>query len=146
MARVSTDYESPLVEASRSALLELALSLRAYRDSLVLVGGWAPYFLLRDHQQPDNPFVHIGSIDIDLAVDPDRIDPREYATIEELITELKKDYTIVIVTHNMQQAARVSQETGFFLHGEMIEFGPSEKLFTQPSDKRTEDYITGRFG
>ncbi len=87
MPRSSTDYDRALVEASRSALLELAITLRAYRDTLVLVGGWVPYFLLRDHQQPDNPFVHIGSIDIDLAVDPERIDPRGYATIEELITD-----------------------------------------------------------
>lgn len=86
MPRLSTDYDGPLVEASRSALLELAITLRAYRDALVLVGGWVPYFLLRDHQQVDNPFVHIGSVDIDLAVDPERVDPREYATIEELIS------------------------------------------------------------
>jgi len=59
---------------------------------------------------------------------------------------LKQNYTIVIVTHNMQQAARVSDETGFFLTGELIEFGASTKMFTDPSDKRTEDYITGRFG
>lgn len=87
MPRLSTDYDRPIVEASRSALLELAITLRKYRDALVLVGGWVPYYLLRDHQLPDNPFVHVGSIDIDLAVDPDRIEPREYATIEELITE-----------------------------------------------------------
>jgi len=87
MPRLSTDYEGALVEASKSALLELAITLRAYRDALVLVGGWVPYYLLRDHQLPDNPFVHIGSIDIDLAVDPERIEPREYATIGELLTE-----------------------------------------------------------
>ena len=87
MPRLSTEYARALVEASRSALLELAITLGAYRDALVLVGGWVPYYLLRDHQLPDNPFVHIGSIDIDLAVDPDRIEPREYATIAELLTE-----------------------------------------------------------
>ena len=60
--------------------------------------------------------------------------------------ELKKDYTIVMVTHNMQQAARISDKTAFFLLGEMVEFGPTEKIFSMPQDRRTEDYITGRFG
>lgn len=74
------------------------------------------------------------------------LDPISTLRIEELMHELKESYTIVIVTHNMQQAARVSDDTGFFLNGELIEFGPSTKLFTEPEDKRTEDYITGRFG
>ena len=66
--------------------------------------------------------------------------------IEELAMELKKDYTIVMVTHNMQQAARISDKTAFFLLGEIVEFGETEQLFSMPKDKRTEDYITGRFG
>jgi len=74
------------------------------------------------------------------------LDPISTAKIEELILELKKDYTIVIVTHNMQQAARVSDCTGFFLLGELIEFGKTQDIFTAPKDKRTEAYITGRFG
>lgn len=74
------------------------------------------------------------------------LDPIATLKIEELMQQLKKDYTIVIVTHNMQQAARVSDWTGFFLLGEIIEFGVTEDLFTNPKDKRTEDYITGRFG
>jgi phosphate transport system ATP-binding protein len=74
------------------------------------------------------------------------LDPVSTAKIEELIHHLKKDYTIVIVTHNMQQAARVSDYTGFFLSGELIEFDQTQKIFEVPSDKRTEDYITGRFG
>ncbi|MHB9025029.1 MAG: phosphate ABC transporter ATP-binding protein PstB [Armatimonadota bacterium] len=74
------------------------------------------------------------------------LDPVSTASIEELMFDLKEHYTIVIVTHNMQQAARVSEETGFFLNGEMIEFDQSTKIFTDPHDKRTEDYITGRFG
>ncbi|HEY3418357.1 MAG TPA: phosphate ABC transporter ATP-binding protein PstB [Armatimonadota bacterium] len=74
------------------------------------------------------------------------LDPVSTASIEELMLDLKEQYTIVIVTHNMQQAARVSDETGFFLTGELIEFDKSTKIFTGPSDKRTEDYITGRFG
>jgi phosphate transport system ATP-binding protein len=74
------------------------------------------------------------------------LDPIATAKIEELILSLKKNYTIVIVTHNMQQAARVSDETAFFLLGELIEFGDTKTIFTLPKDKKTEDYITGRFG
>lgn len=74
------------------------------------------------------------------------LDPISTAKVEDLIFELKKDYTIVIVTHNMQQAARISDETGFFLNGELIEYNNTKEIFTVPSDKRTEDYITGRFG
>ncbi|SCY40821.1 phosphate ABC transporter ATP-binding protein PstB [Alkaliphilus peptidifermentans] len=74
------------------------------------------------------------------------LDPIATAKIEELIVELKKEYTIVIVTHSMQQAARISDETAFFLLGELIEAGNTKTIFTTPRDKRTEDYITGRFG
>ena len=74
------------------------------------------------------------------------LDPIATAKIEDLILELKKDYTIVIVTHNMQQAARVSDQTAFFYIGELIESGPTTKIFTNPTQKRTEDYVTGRFG
>ena len=74
------------------------------------------------------------------------LDPISTAKIEDLVLELKKDYTIVMVTHNMQQATRVSDKTAFFLLGDMIEVDDTEKLFSMPSDKRTEDYITGRFG
>ncbi len=90
-----------------------------------------------------------------LAVDPEvllmdepasALDPISTAKIEDLIFELKRQYTIVIVTHNMQQAARVAERTGFFLTGQLVEFDSTDKIFTNPSDKRTEDYITGRFG
>ena len=90
-----------------------------------------------------------------LAVEPDvllmdeatsALDPISTSKIEDLIGDLKKDYTIVIVTHNMQQAARISDKTAFFLLGELVEMGPTERLFATPSDKRTEDYISGRFG
>jgi phosphate transport system ATP-binding protein len=90
-----------------------------------------------------------------LAVKPDvllmdepcsALDPIATAKIEELLFSLKKDLTVVIVTHNMQQAARVSDFTGFFLMGELIEFGGTKQIFTNPRDRRTEDYITGRFG
>ncbi|GEN35258.1 MULTISPECIES: phosphate ABC transporter ATP-binding protein PstB [Aneurinibacillus] len=74
------------------------------------------------------------------------LDPISTQKVEELLFELKKKYTIIIVTHNMQQAARVSDHTAFFLLGEMIEFDQTETIFTNPQDKRTEDYITGRFG
>jgi len=74
------------------------------------------------------------------------LDPLSTTKIEDLINELKKDYTIVIVTHNMQQAARISDFTGFFYEGRLIEFGPTKQMFTKPGKKKTEDYITGRFG
>ncbi len=90
-----------------------------------------------------------------LAIDPEvllmdepasALDPISTSKIEDLIFELKTDYTIVIVTHNMQQAARVAEMTGFFLNGYLVEFAATTKIFTNPTDKRTEDYITGRFG
>ncbi len=74
------------------------------------------------------------------------LDPISTAKIEELALELKNRYTIIIVTHNMQQAVRISDDTGFFLLGELIEYGETQRLFAQPRDKRTENYITGRFG
>jgi len=90
-----------------------------------------------------------------LAIEPDVIlmdeptsalDPISTLKIEELVQELKKNYSIIIVTHNMQQAARISDKTAFFLNGEVIEYAETDKIFSNPSDKRTEDYITGRFG
>ena len=90
-----------------------------------------------------------------LAVEPDvllmdepcsALDPIATARIEDLLHDLRQRYTIVIVTHNMQQAARVSQRTGFFLHGELVEYTDTNSLFTSPQDRRTEDYITGKFG
>lgn len=74
------------------------------------------------------------------------LDPISTSKIEDLAVELKKDYTVVIVTHNMQQAARISDKTAFFLLGEVVEFRDTEEMFSMPKDKRTEDYITGRFG
>jgi phosphate transport system ATP-binding protein len=90
-----------------------------------------------------------------VAVEPDVIlmdepcsslDPISTAKVEELMLELKKDYTIAIVTHNMQQAARISDYSGYMLLGEMVEFGPTGELFTNPKDKRTDDYLSGRYG
>ena len=74
------------------------------------------------------------------------LDPIATSKIEELIFELKKEFTIVIVTHNMQQAARISDYTAFFMMGEIVEFNETTKLFKEPKEKKTEDYITGRFG
>ena len=74
------------------------------------------------------------------------LDPISTSRIEDLVTELKYKYTIVMVTHNMQQAVRVSDYTAFFLLGELVEFGKTDDMFSQPKDQRTEDYITGRFG
>ena len=74
------------------------------------------------------------------------LDPISTSKIEDLAVELKKDYTIIMVTHNMQQAARISDKTAFFLLGELVEYGETEQIFSMPKDKRTEDYITGRFG
>jgi phosphate transport system ATP-binding protein len=74
------------------------------------------------------------------------LDPISTAKIEELIQQLKQNYTIIIVTHNMQQAARVADKTAFFMLGEMVEYGDTSKIFTKPDKKITEDYITGRFG
>ena len=74
------------------------------------------------------------------------LDPISTSKIEDLATQLREQYTIVIVTHNMQQAVRISDTTAFFLLGELVEYGQTEQMFSQPQDKRTEDYITGRFG
>ncbi|MEN6557603.1 MAG: ATP-binding cassette domain-containing protein, partial [Thermoguttaceae bacterium] len=74
------------------------------------------------------------------------LDPRSTTRIEDLIGQLRGEYTIIIVTHNMQQAARVSDFTAFFYEGSLVEFGPTKQLFTKPEKKETEDYITGRFG
>ena len=90
-----------------------------------------------------------------LAINPDvvlmdepasALDPKSTLKIEDLVNELKKDYTIIIVTHNMQQAGRVSDYTAFFYEGRLVEFGATEQIFTKPVQKQTEDYITGRFG
>ena len=90
-----------------------------------------------------------------LAVEPDvllmdeptsALDPGSTLRIEDLMADLKKDYTVVIVTHNMQQASRISDKTAFFLLGELVEYGSTIQIFQNPQDKRTEDYITGRFG
>ncbi|HBX22225.1 MAG TPA: phosphate ABC transporter ATP-binding protein [Desulfotomaculum sp.] len=129
-----------IVENSlRSAALWDEVKDRLYKSALGLSGG----------QQQRLVIARV------LAVDPEVIlmdepasalDPISTSKIEDLIHQLKNNYTIVIVTHNMQQAARISDYTGFFLNGAMIEYDITNKIFTTPRDKRTEDYITGRFG
>ena len=84
--RSAQSYGPGVTTASKSVLLEVMTILRAYREALVLVGGWVPYFLLAQHQPPEDRFVHVGSIDIDLAVDPSKVDEPEYATIMQLLS------------------------------------------------------------
>jgi phosphate transport system ATP-binding protein len=131
--------EERVVESLKRAVLWDEVKNRLYDSALKLSGG----------QQQRLCIARC------LAVKPDvllfdepcaSLDPISTAKIEELILELKKDYTIVIVTHNMQQAARVSDYTAFFLLGELIELGKTQDIFTKPKDHRTEAYITGRFG
>ncbi len=117
-----------IVEKSlRDAAIWDEVKDRLKKSALGLSGGQQPEVLLMD--EPTSA-----------------LDPISTSKIEDLAAELKKDYTIVMVTHNMQQAVRISDETVFFLLGEVVEAGNTEKMFSMPKDKRTEDYITGRFG
>jgi phosphate transport system ATP-binding protein len=137
--RGSTDLEGIVEKSLRQAALWEEVRDRLNASALELSGG----------QQQRLCLARV------LAVDPEVIlmdepcsalDPISTARIEELVEELREKYTVVIVTHNMQQAARVSDRTAFLLNGELIEVGDTGKIFTNPSDRRTEDYITGRFG
>jgi phosphate transport system ATP-binding protein len=134
------DYiEERVVQSLKKAALWEEVKDRLYDNALKLSGG----------QQQRLCIARCIAVDPSVILFDEpcaSLDPISTAKIEELILELKKNYTIVIVTHNMQQAARVSDKTGFFLMGELIEFGQTEQIFTAPKDKRTEDYITGRFG
>jgi len=135
----SSERQSRIEEALRQAAIWEEVKDRLHKNALSMSGGEQqrlciaralavrPQILLMD--EPASA-----------------LDPISTAKIEDLIFQLKKKYTIVIVTHNMQQAARVSDYTAFFLQGELVEFGPTDMIFTNPRDKRTEDYITGRFG
>ncbi|MBI1977006.1 MAG: phosphate ABC transporter ATP-binding protein [Candidatus Omnitrophica bacterium] len=127
------------------------------QESLVAVGLWdvlkdrldAPALKLSSEQQQRLCIARLVATrsEILLMDEPcSALDPIATAKIEELIYELKKKYTIVLVTHNMQQAARISDETGFMLLGELVEFGVTDRLFTAPQDQKTEEYITGRYG
>ncbi len=129
-----------LVESSlRSAALWDEVKDRLHRSALGLSGG----------QQQRLCIARLLAVEPEVVLMDEpasALDPISTAKIEDLIRDLRERYTIIIVTHNMQQAARVSDSTAFFLSGEMVEMAPTEQLFQTPRDKRTEDYITGRFG
>ncbi|HAG06947.1 MAG: Phosphate ABC transporter, ATPase subunit [Clostridia bacterium 62_21] len=129
-----------IVEASlRGAALWDEVRDRLFRSALGLSGG----------QQQRLCIARLLAVEPEVVLMDEptsALDPISTLKIEELLRDLKEKYTIVIVTHNMQQAARVSDVTAFFLNGEMVEYGPTDGIFTKPRDKRTEDYITGRFG
>jgi phosphate transport system ATP-binding protein len=138
-AKRKADLEEIVEKSLRDAALWEEVKDRLYRSALALSGG----------QQQRLCIARCLAVkpEILLMDEPaSALDPISTAKIEELIFELKKRYTIVIVTHNMQQAARVSDYTGFFLMGELIEYDLTTTMFTTPSRKETEDYITGRFG
>ena len=139
LARSRADLDERVEQALRQAALWDDVKDRLHRSALQLSGGEQQRLCIARA----------------LAVQPEALlldepasalDPISTAKIEELMFELKKDYTIVIVTHNMQQAARVSDLTAFLLNGKLVEFSPTRQLFTTPADARTEAYITGRFG
>jgi len=108
--RIAQTYGPGITAASKAVLLELMTTLRAYREALVLVGGWAPYFLLERHRRPGDPFAHVGSIDIDLAVDPSRVEEPEYATIVELLRERgyrpAPDRRGRVIPHSLERAVQ----------------------------------------
>jgi phosphate transport system ATP-binding protein len=134
-----SDLEGIVERSLRAAALWDEVSDRMHESALGLSGG----------QQQRLCIARAIAVEPDVLLMDEpcsALDPIATARIEELMLELKNSYTIVIVTHNMQQAARVSDYTGFMLLGELAEFGVTRELFTNPRDKRTEDYITGRFG
>jgi phosphate transport system ATP-binding protein len=137
--RGRADLEAIVERSLRGAALWDEVSDRLHESALGLSGG----------QQQRLCIARAIAVEPDVLLMDEpcsALDPIATAKIEELMLELKNSYTIVIVTHNMQQAARVSDYTGFMLLGELVEFGVTRELFTNPRDKRTEDYITGRFG
>jgi phosphate transport system ATP-binding protein len=139
MTASASDRESRVQEALRQAAIWDEVKDRLHKNALSMSGG--------EQQRLCIARALAVRPEILLMDEPaSALDPISTAKIEDLIFRLKKDYTIVIVTHNMQQAARVSDFTAFFLQGELVEMGPTVEIFTTPRDKRTEDYITGRFG
>ena len=131
--------EQVVEESLRSAVLWDEVKDRLHRSALGLSGG----------QQQRLCIARVLAVqpEVVLMDEPtSALDPISTAKIEELVTILKNDYTIAIVTHNMQQAGRISDKTAFFLHGEVVEMGATEEIFYRPKEKRTEDYISGRFG
>ena len=126
-------------EALRSAVLWEEVKDRLFTSALRLSGG----------QQQRLCIARILALEPEILLldEPcSGLDPISTASIEENLIQLKKEYTIILVPHNVQQASRVADRAGFFLNGEMVEVGPAYQIFTKPRDKRTEDYVTGRFG
>lgn len=135
----ASERESRVEEALRQAAIWDEVKDRLHKSALSMSGG--------EQQRLCIARALAVRPEIILMDEPaSALDPISTSKIEDLIFRLKKEYTIVIVTHNMQQAARVSDYTAFFLQGELVELGPTVQIFTNPRDKRTEDYITGRFG
>ena len=148
--------EGAINEAERE-IDELALDLLAMQQPMAVDLRFilAVLKINADLERVGDQAVNIAQRVLDLISEPEvllmdepasALDPISTSKIEELIFQLKQHYTVVIVTHNMQQAARVAELTGFFLMGSLIEYDKTEKIFTTPADKRTEDYVTGRFG
>ena len=141
------DYLSPIENirlvnksADESILFELGLDKKQIKRNVMKLSGGQQQRLCIARALAVEP-------EVILMDEPtSALDPISTSKIEDLATELKKDYTIVMVTHNMQQAARISDNTAFFLLGEVVEYSDTEQMFSMPRDKRTEDYITGRFG
>jgi phosphate transport system ATP-binding protein len=139
IVKSASERESRVEEALRQAAIWDEVKDRLHKSALSMSGG--------EQQRLCIARALAVRPEILLMDEPaSALDPISTAKIEDLIFRLKKEYTIVIVTHNMQQAARVSDYTAFFLQGELVELGPTVQIFTTPRDKRTEDYITGRFG
>ena len=139
LTKSAVEREGRVEEALRHAAIWDEVKDRLYKNALSMSGG--------EQQRLCIARALAVRPEILLMDEPaSALDPISTAKIEDLIFRLKKEYTIVIVTHNMQQAARVSDYTAFFLQGELVEMGPTVDIFTNPRDKRTEDYITGRFG
>ena len=136
-----------IVEKSlRGAAIWDEVKNRLKKNALGLSGGQQQRLCIARALAVDPEFIVCDEPVLLMDEPTSALDPISTGRIEELALELKKTYTIVIVTHNMQQAVRISDHTAFFLLGELVEYGKTEKLFSQPQDKRTEDYITGRFG
>jgi len=138
-ARSHSDLDGIVEQSLRGAALWDEVKDRLYSNALGLSGGQQQRLCIARA-------IAIRPAIILMDEPASALDPLATAKIEELILELKKEFTIVIVTHNMQQAARISDDTAFFYLGELIEFDRTDKIFTNPSQKRTEDYVTGRFG
>jgi len=142
--RLSGENQKPVLDGVVEKSLRKAALWDEVKDSLHKAGG-----ALSGGQQQRLCIARALAVDLEVLLMDEpcsALDPISTSKIEELIHELRQNYTIIIVTHNMQQAARVSQKTAFMLNGKLIEYDHTEKVFTNPSNKLTEDYITGRFG